>query len=146
MNTNESLMEVSEIAMETISEDEASIPEFLERWRRQEIWHRRRIYELEREKEIDANIKKMAKRFLKRNKQFRRVKTRNEATAILMFLRSDLSTFWVVLKDKDNNDLIDNPEGSVTRIYLKHSNPHDRTNTTRGLIDRQMVSVKKNYS
>ena len=145
MNTEEN-MEVSEIATETISEDETLETEFIQRCRRDKILYRRRIYEFEREKEINAEIEKMVKKFLKFNRQFRRVKTREEESAMLVFLRSNLSHYSLICRDKFESDLINLPEDSaLTRIYIKNTNPHDRSNSTMGFIKRKMTPAKKFY-
>ena len=47
----------------------------------------------QREQQIEQQIEKTTKRFLKNSKQFRRVKTFEEASAILIFKMSDLSRY-----------------------------------------------------
>ena len=80
---------------------------------------------------------------MKAHKQFKRVKTREEATAMLIFIRSDLSRYGFTYKDKFNNDLSEyGHEGAVTRVFLKHSNPHDSKHLTIGYI-RAISPAKK---
>ena len=90
-------------------------------------------------------IEKEVKKFLKINKTFKQVKTFEEATAVLVFLKSNLSQFNIILKEEVNNkELFDNPLEDIVQIYLKHTNPHDRKNATMGFI-KMIPACKRRY-
>ena len=76
-------------------------------------------------------IEKEVKNFFKINKTFKQVKT---FEAVLVFFKSNLSQFNIILKEEANKELFDNPLEDIVQIYLKHTNPHDRKNTTIGFI------------
>ena len=94
----------------------------------------------------DKQINKTGKQFLKINKAFKQVKTFEEATAVIVFFKSNLSQFNIILKEEVNNKkLFDNPlEDICAKIYLKHTNPHDRKNTTMGFI-KMIPACKRGY-
>ena len=65
---------------------------------------------------------------------FKRVKTFEEATAIAIFHRSNLTETGIILKDEANKELFHTLDEDVVLAYLKHINPHDRRNATIGFI------------
>ena len=122
MNTEEN-MEVTEIDMENISEDEDT--EFIQRCRRDEIRYRRRMYEFEREKEIDSEIEKIVRKWLKSHRHFERVNSKSEATHLILFQRSDLSQYHIIPRNKFDSDFLNIPYWFLqTKIYIKHINSY----------------------
>ena len=103
--------------------------------------------EMQLEAEIDKKIEKLKKSFLKQpsNRKYRIIPTKDGADAVLLFDRSDLRTYNIVLC-KDNNEFIEmcDREPTITKIYLKNKNPHDAKATTLGDI-RKSAPRKKNY-
>ena len=104
--------------------------------------------EMQREAEIDKKINGFVKRFLKQsqNRKYRIVSTRKEATAILIFIRSDLTRYNFVLNEEDNESLNRyESDDRITMIFLKNKNPHDSKNTTLGDIKKN-APLKKFYT
>ena len=83
----------------------------------------------------DKRIKQQVKTFLRTsNNMFKQVKTFEEASAILVFLKSNLSRYNIILKEEANKEMFDDHLEDIVQIYLKHTNPHDRKNATMGFI------------
>ena len=82
--------------------------------------------EMKREAEIDRIINSKLRRFLKHNKQFIRVDTKEECTAIIIFNRDDLSKYNMFLY-KNQEPIIRDLEthDRITAFYLKNKNKHD---------------------
>ena len=118
------------------------IAEFIERCRREEEL---RIQEIE--KKIDLEIEKIVLRWLKHNKHFRKVKTREESTAIFIFLRSNLSRYNLIY-NKETNDTLEKfaNDKRITLVYIRNTNPHDKNRSTLGHIKRKVASAKKFYN
>ena len=122
MNAEEN-MEVSEIDLENIFEDEDT--EFIQRCRRDEIRYRRRIYEFEREKEIDSEIEKIVRKWLKSHRYFERVNSKSEATHLILFQRSNLTQFNIIPKNKFDSSFLNIPYWFLqTKIYIKDINSY----------------------
>ena len=118
------------------------IAEFIERWRREEEL---RIQEIE--KKIDLEIEKIVLRWLKHNKHFRKVKTREESTAIFIFLRSNLSRYNLIYNEETNDTLEKFAnDKKITLVYIRNTNPHDKNRSTLGHIKRKVASAKKIYN
>ena len=126
-------------------ENESDIIEFIERSQREEASHLEMLREIQQL--IDLEIEKIFSRWLKHNKHFCRVKTREESTAIFIFNREDLSRYNLIY-NKDIDDKIEKfiNDKSFTLIYIKNTNPHDRNRSTLGHIRRKVVSAKKFYN
>ena len=103
--------------------------------------------EIQREAEIDKRIENIKKRFLKQqaSKKYRIIPTKKDADAVLLFNRSDLRNYNIVLC-KENNEFIEmcDNESTITTIFLKNKNPHDAKASTYGDI-RKTNPKKKNY-
>ena len=101
--------------------------------------------EMQQEAKIDKAINNIVKRLLKQNqnRKYRIVSTRKEASALLIFIRSQLSSYSFVLNE-ENNETLDRYEHDdrITIIFLKNKNPHDSKNATRGDINKN-ASAKK---
>ena len=93
--------------------------------------------EQQQELKIDKAIEKIATRWLKQNKYFRKVYSFKDATALLIFFRAKLSHFKLVYKEE--NDIIQNylNDDRVTILFLKSTNPHDSNNSTLGHIKKK---------
>ena len=93
--------------------------------------------EMRREAEIDKNIERIKKYFLKQpaNRKYKIIPTKDGADAALLFYRENLRNYNIVLC-KDNNEFIDacDEEPSIIMIYLKNKNPHDAKASTYGDI------------
>ena len=130
-------------------ENESDIIEFIEECQREEDFHIELIREMmqEIEHQIDLDTEKIFSRWLKQNKHFRRVKTREEATAIFIFHREDLSRYNLIYNN-DINDKIEKliNDKSLTLIYIKNTNLHDKNRATLGHIKRKVASAKKIYN
>ena len=99
--------------------------------------------EMEQEAKIDKTIDIFVKRFLKQNRKYYKVPKREQSDVILVFYRTDVSKYGIVL-NKDSNNFIDEYErdDSVTLIYLKNKNPHDAKRTTYGDVKGIIPSAK----
>ena len=93
---------------------------------------------------IDFEVEKIVKKFLKRNKQFKRVANKEQATAMFVFNREDLLNYSFLCIEKIDNDILNNEYDGITKIYVKHTNPHDRRNATIGYIRRSRASALRN--
>ena len=93
----------------------------------------------------DKKIEKTIKQFLKYNKVFKQVNTFEEATAVLAFIKSNLSQFNIVLKKEVKKEMFsNNEEDEMVIVYLKHKNPHDNNNATTGFI-KTTIPCKRRY-
>ena len=93
--------------------------------------------EMKREAEIDRIINSKLKRFLK-HKQFIRVDTKEECTAIIIFNRDDLSKYNMFLyKDHDLIRDLDTHD-RITAFYLKNKNKHDVKKHTSAYIKNRV--------
>ena len=95
--------------------------------------------EMKREAEIDRIINSKLRRFLKHNKQFIRVDTKEECTAIIIFNRNDLSKYNMFLY-KDQEPIIRDLEthDRITAFYLKNKNKHDVKKHTSSYIKNRV--------
>ena len=106
-----------------ISGDEE--PEFIKQCRIDEIKNRPIVFVYEREKEIDLEIENIVKRWLKYNPQFERVKSKSEASHLLLFQRSNLTQFNIIPKGKFDSSIINIPHWFLqTKIYIKDINSY----------------------
>ena len=76
-------------------------------------------------------------------KTFKKVETYKEATTLLVFFKSNLSLFNIMIKEEVNKELLSSPD-IYKIVYLKHTNPRDRKNTTMGFI-KQITPCKRRY-
>ena len=84
----------------------------------------------------DKKVEKEMKNFLKRNMVFKRVKTFEECTALLIFPRCNFRRATIMLKDDENKDMKDlKTNDEIVVVYLKHHNPRDKRNATIGFIN-----------
>ena len=89
-------------------------------------------------------IEKEVRKILKINKSFKEVKTFEEVSVILVFIKSNLSHYNIILKEEVSKELFNNPSDNFTHIYLKHTNPHDSKNATIGFI-KTIPACKRRY-
>ena len=94
---------------------------------------------MKREAEIDRIINSKLRRFLKHNKQFIRVDTKEECIAIIIFNRDDLSKYNMFLY-KDQEPIIRDLEtyDRITTFYLKNKNKHDVKKHTSAYIKNRV--------
>ena len=88
-------------------------------------------------------VNKSINLFFKLNKNFKEVKTHEEATALIVFLKTNLSHFNIMIKEEVNKELLSSPD-IYKIVYFKNSNPHDRRNATLGLI-KHITPCKRRY-
>ena len=93
---------------------------------------------------MDSNpkVNKTIKEFFK-FKTFKKVETYKEATRLLVFFKSNLCQFTIMIKEEVNKELLASPD-IYKIVYFKNSNPHDRRNTTLGLI-KHITPCKRRY-
>ena len=105
------------------------------------------LQEMQREEKIDKSINAIMNRFLKTrtNRKYRVVSSREQAHAILIFKRNNLSTYSFILNE-ENNENIDalEQDNNITLVYLKSTNPHDAKRVTQGDI-KNIIPAKKNF-
>ena len=98
--------------------------------------------EIDKEAKIDRLIESKLKRFLKYNKQFRRVDHYTNCDATTIYYRDDLTRWHIRLSHEDNYPIEDLDK--VTCVYIKNKNKHDnRLHTYSFLRDR---APSKKYS
>ena len=101
--------------------------------------------EMEQEAKIDKTIDGMVKRFIKQNRKYRIVQTRQQANAILVFIRTNLSNYSFVLNEENNEDIIRyERDNRITMVFLKNKNPHDNIRSTYGDIKKCLPATKSN--
>ena len=94
--------------------------EFINQCRLDEINNHRLPFIYEREKVIDLEIENIVKTWLKHNPQFERVKSKPEASHLLLFQRSNLTQFNVIPRGKFDSSIINIPYWFLqTKIYIK---------------------------
>ena len=85
---------------------------------------------------------------VKTNRDFKKVKAKKEATAMLIFKKADLSKYNLIYNNQTEYDefydLAMNTDG-CTVIHIKNTNPHDNNRITLGHIRRKTVGAKKFY-
>ena len=100
--------------------------------------------EMQRENVIDKKIEKIKKIILKQpsNRKYRIIPTKDDADVVLLFDRSDLRKYSMILYKK-HNEFIDAcvEDQHITAIFLKNKNPHDSKASTYG--DIQKTKPKK---
>ena len=103
--------------------------------------------EIEQEAKIYKRVDRIVKRFLKQpiNRKYRLVSSRDEAHVILIFNRSNLSSYSLILNEKGNQTiaLCENTP-FITMKFLKNTNPHDFRTSTIGDINN-IAPPKKFY-
>ena len=95
--------------------------------------------EIQREVRIEKRIENIKKKFLKHNRKYRLVETKDKAHAFLVLNRNDLSTFHLISYEEEEtiSKLENNPELVV--FLLKNTNPHDSRKTTNGDIRKNLT-------
>ena len=93
--------------------------------------------------ESNPKVYKNINLFLKLHKNFKEVETFDEANALLIFFKHNLSQYIVVIKNNVNKELISS-DVIYRTVFLKNTNPHDSRNTTLGSINK-IVSRKRRY-
>ena len=103
--------------------------------------------EIQQEAKIDKAIDGIVNKWLKVNRNYRKVNSRKNATALLIFIRSDLSRYSFGFNE-ENNETLDRYEQDdrLTVIFLRNRNPHDCNKTTIGHINRNTSASKKFYT
>ena len=91
----------------------------------------------------DPKIDKYIKKNLKSHKNFKEVKTIDEANALLIFFKHNLSQYLFIIKNDVTKKLISSDVFYRT-VFLKNTNPHDSKNTTLGSINK-IASRKQRY-
>ena len=83
--------------------------------------------EIDEEARIDRRIEKIKKRFFKNpiNRKYREAKSKDDAHAILIFERNNLSKYSIVLNKEDLAITHCERDPGMVLIYLKSTNPHD---------------------
>ena len=84
----------------------------------------------------DKRIKKFLKDFFKVHKQFKEVSDTSNCDAILLFDKTNLKSYHIVIRNEIKKDDPPEPDDSCIVIYLKNTNPHDSRKSTRGYVRR----------
>ena len=91
----------------------------------------------------ELKINKCMKKILKSRKNFKEVKTIDEANALLLFYKHNLWHYLFIIKNDDTEKLISS-DLFYRAVFLKNTNPHDSKNTILGSINK-MASHKKKF-
>ena len=95
----------------------------------------------------DIRIKKILKKIFKLNKQFKEVSDATNCDAILIFDKTNLKSYHIVIRNEINKDDPPDPDDSCKIVYLKNSNPHDSKKATRGYVRRVTQKfILRNYT
>ena len=96
--------------------------------------------EMDREAKIDRLIEAKTKKFLKHNKQFRRVDHYTNCDATIIYCRDDLTRWYIRLSHEDNYPIEDLDK--VTCVYIKNKNKHDNALHTYSFLSDRAPSKK----
>ena len=96
--------------------------------------------EMDREAKIDRLIEAKTKKFLKHNKQFRRVDHYTNCDATIIYCRDDLTRGYIRLSHEDNYPIEDLDK--VTCVYIKNKNKHDNALHTYSFLRDRAPSKK----
>ena len=97
--------------------------------------------QIQREIDEEARIEKIEKRFFRNplNRKYRKVKSRDEAHAILVFDRHNLSKYYIIINKEDAAITNCERDPNMVLIFLKSTNPHDVTNGIIGDIKQNHI-------
>ena len=96
--------------------------------------------EIDQEAKIDRLIEAKTKKFLKHNKQFRRVDHYTNCDATIIYHRDDLTRWYIRLSHEDNYPIEDLDK--VTCVYIKNKNKHDNALHTYSFLRDRAPSKK----
>ena len=96
----------------------------------------------------DKRIKNFLKDFFKDHKQFKEVSDAFNCDAILLFDKTNLKSYHIVIPNELNKSTNPTePDDSCIVIYLKNNNPHDSRKATRGYVRRVTQKfILRNYT
>ena len=96
----------------------------------------------------DKRIKNFLKDFFKVHKQFKEVSDASNCDAILLFDKTNLKSYHIVIRNELNKSTNPpEPDDSCIVIYLKNNTPHDSRKATRGYVRRvTQKSRVRNYT
>ena len=94
--------------------------------------------EIQREVRIEKRIENIKNKFLKHNRKYRLVETKDKAHAFLVLNRNDLSTFHLISDEEETISKLENTPELVV-FLLKNTNPHDSRKTTNGDIRKKLT-------
>ena len=94
--------------------------------------------EMQREARIEQRIENIKKKFLKHNRKYRLVETKDKAHAFLVLNRNDLSTYHLISYEEETISKLENTPELVV-FLLKNTNPHDSRKTTNGDIRKNLT-------
>ena len=95
----------------------------------------------------DKRIKNFLKIFFKLHKQFKEVSDASNCDAILIFDKTKLKSYHIVIRNEIKKDDPPDPDDSCKIFYLKNSNPHDSKKATRGYVRRVTQKfILRNYT
>ena len=95
----------------------------------------------------DKRIKKVFKKFLKQHKQFKETSDIINYDVAVVFDKTDLKTFYVVIHNDFRETNLTESDDSYIIFYLKNTNPHDVRRASRGFISRvEEKSCMRNYT
>ena len=95
----------------------------------------------------DKRIKIFLKNFFKLHKQFKEVSDASNCYAILIFDKTKLKSYHIVIRNEIKKDDPPDPDDSCKIVYLKNSNPHDSKKATRGYVRRVTQKfILRNYT
>ena len=89
---------------------------------------------------MNAEIEKNIKKFFKREREFKRVYTKEECDAILAFRKDDPKKYDMFLNATNSEEV--NMANYFTIVYIKNKNPHNGKNQTKGYV-KKCMPVKK---
>ena len=93
---------------------------------------------MRREGEIDREIERMIKLFftMKANKKYRIVSTKKDSDMFMIFKRSDLLRYHLVVTDTEEGKELYENDNSYTIVYLKNKDPRDPLKSTLGDVKK----------
>ena len=95
----------------------------------------------------DKRIKNFLKIFFKLHKQFKEVSDASNCDAILIFDKTKLKSYHIVICNEIKKDDPPDQDDSCKIVYLKNSNPHDSRKATRGYVRRVTQKfILRNYT
>ena len=92
----------------------------------------------------EKKLKNFKKRIIKRFPNFKEVKERKDADALIIINKNDLSNYDIRLNDFTDKQIEKMRSLDYEVYYFKNTNPHDKRLSTIGTINRRVQGSSRN--
>ena len=98
---------------------------------------------IEEQKEKEKKLKKYKEKLIKNLTNFKEVKERKKADALLIINKDKLNKYDLRLNDFSENQIKEMEDLGYNFYYLKNTNPHDKRLSTIGFIKKSLEKPKR---